>query len=306
MKKTLLALCLCLLSFSSANANDLEIQTLEDISWRSGIGYNLFEDSLKYYRVSITIKNNTNENIDFAIAVSKGNENKPDYERKASSEIEPLEYQVYTKKNPNRKYIAMELDDIDDKDDNLITDRAKKNKTETVYAYIYVPEEQIVNTGTYSDLLTFKLYKESSDDDYTFIEEKTVQLSIDVQKFILADFTDNSGNLLQLNFDELEEGKTEEFDLRVQSNSGYQLLAYSLNQQFLILENSSLNKAPYSFIFDDDTIDLTENSETLLVEKRNKMSPRGTVYNSEIIINALPPLTAGTYEDKITIILREL
>ena len=109
-----------------------------------------------------------------------------------------------------------------------------------------------------------------------------------------------------MNFDELEEGKTEEFDLRVQSNSGYQLLAYSLNQQFLILENSSLNKAPYSFIFDDDTIDLTENSETLLVEKRNKMSPRGTVYNSEIIINALPPLTAGTYEDKITIILREL
>lgn len=305
MKKTLLTFSLLCLLLSSAYANDLEIQTLDDISWRSGTGYNPFDNKDRNDTIPITIKNNTGSNIDFAITISKGNENNPDYERRASSGLEKLEYQAYSEDSQNRKYIIKELNEID-KDDNLIIGKAKKYNTETVEAYIYVPKEQIVNSGLYTDLLTFRLYIINSKDSYTLVEERNVDLSIDVQKFILADFTDNSGNFLQLDFDELEEGKKEAFDIRVQSNSGYQLLAYSLNKQVLILENSTLNKAPYSFVFNNNDIDLTGNSETLLVEKRKKTGKNGTVYNSEIIINALPPLTAGTYEDKITIILREL
>lgn len=310
MKKTLLILCLSVLCFTTVHGSDLEIQTLDDITWRDTVGYNPFEGSIKYHRVPITIKNTTNTNLDFAITISKGNENNPDYLRKASSALEVLNYQIYTQNNRNRKYIGKELNDIEDVE-NLITQTAKKNKTKTVYAYIYVDEEQIVNTDTYNDTLTFKLYSWDEDDDvddatFSLMEERTVQLNIPVQKFILADFTDNSGNFLHIDFDELEEGKTETFDLRVQSNSGYQLLAYSLNKQVLKLNNSSLNKAPYSFVFENTEIDLTGNTETLLVQKKKKTSKKGTVYNSEISINALPPLTAGTYEDKITIILREL
>lgn len=233
MKKSLLGCFLSIFLVSFSYGNDLEIQTLSDISWRSGKGYNPFESRARYHRVTITVKNNTNNKLDFALSIDKGNENNPDYERKARYNTNILEYQAYTKNNTNRKYIAKELNDIDSSN-NLISASANKYKSKTVYAYIYVPEEQVVNSGIYNDTLTFKLFKardDDSDDDnnegndeWEYLESKTVQLNIDVKKFILADFSDNSGNLLQIDFEELEEGKSESFDIRVQSNSGYQLL----------------------------------------------------------------------------------
>jgi spore coat protein U-like protein len=295
---------------SKVQASTLEFKTLDDISWRGTKGYNPFDTRAKHHRVTITIQNNSDDKVDFAIAISKGNENNTDYERKARYGTETLNYQAYTKKNTNRKFIAKEVADIDSSK-NLILGSANRYKAKTVYAYFYVDKEQVVNSGIYNDVLTFKLYlKNSGDEDdqssYELIESRTVQFNVDVHKYILADFSDNSGNLLQINFDELEEGKSETFDIRVQSNSGYQLLANSLNNQYLVLENSRLNKAPYTFEFDKNAIDLTGNTDTLLIQKKKKTSSRGTAFETKITLNQLPPLTAGTYEDKITIILREL
>ncbi|MFT5170293.1 MAG: hypothetical protein ACI9BD_000059 [Candidatus Marinamargulisbacteria bacterium] len=288
---------------------DLEFSLLQDEEWNPGKGYNPFSTRETVYGISMTVLNSSAQKLDFFITVSRGNNNDPSYDRRATAGSEYLTYQGYSNKSAGASQILKEVPDLDTEDNTVIGARLKGGKTKTVLYYVQVPINQYVNSDDYTDNLTFRLYKgawTATPAGADLMETKSIQLTIPVQKFLYLDAgVGNFGNTMTLEMGEVIAKARQDFDLRVVSNTIYDVTAQSANSGKLAHVNPVLTSTTdYEFYVNGALINLSSGLAENMVVNEPLTTADGVTYTVRVAFpNTVPLMSQGNYNDQIVLTL---
>ena len=162
------------------------------------------------------------------------------------------------------------------------------------------------------DTLTFKVYQgtwTNSPNPADLKETKTVQFIVNVDQFLYLDAgVGNVGNYMNLDFEEMEDGELMELDLRIVSNTNYNVSAQSQNSQLLVHSDTNITTtSPYEFRVNNKAKDLSTGSVVEILTNEKSTDADGDTHVIKIELpDPVPHLTKGNYSDQIVITLTSL
>ncbi len=251
--------------------------------------------------------NNSSNCSNYRVFFSKGLANS--YQRKAFSVgqfgTKSINYNLY--KNINQVGILKEL--VDALNSNEYLDGRASDTTSAPF-YISVPGFDIQSTpvaGVYNDNVQVALYSHSGNGNLSFEEVRTFTVSLIVSKKVNLSLVDEgqpfdaSSTTKVLDFGLIEKGQIKGADLRVVSNTPYQVRVSSQNGGALKLGTSAIN---YQMRVNSSNVSIGSSSGSGVVigQGNYPTNSAGDVYNLKFeVLTDTTNLIGGLYQDVITV-----
>lgn len=189
-----------------------------------------------------------------------------------------------------------------------------KPRTQGLNYYMVVFADQLATPGLYEDDVDLRLYKGTVDSPKEHVATRTVRYRVKVDKeahlaVAVEGGTYVDANTHNLNFGQLEEGKTKDLALRIRSNTPCLLKVKSLNRgklfHFAIDEASEAMRprveVPYELNSNGTVLDLSTNRYVELTRVDSMTESSGIELLCQVIIGDTANKFAGSYGDTLLV-----
>ena len=187
-----------------------------------------------------------------------------------------------------------------------------KHQTIPLSYFFAIPKGQFVESGSYKDRVTFRLYSGRVDGASQEMATRVINYFVHVPS-LLRLTVGEPGRVgwgqpdLALDFGLLKEGSERSFVLRIESNTSYFLQVQSKNGGHLRsnsenVKNDSTQSIPYSLTLDSKPIDVTQGAFTVLESVQNNVEEKEI--EGVIVIGGFDRRMEGSYEDSLHLTIR--
>ena len=235
------------------------------------------------------------------------------YSRRAQNLIngDLLYYNLY--KNSNGTGVLKEPGDITSANEVLFGSIARYETKDFNYYFNLAPISSGLppRAGTYIDIVQVQTYAGTYNDIDGYEGYKNLNIYINVAKFISLSLVDSGASHDEtktsktLDFGELEELETQNFDVRVVSNSGYILKISSANNGLLNkVASSGVNaQIAYDFYANSTLRNLSSSatSPVVIANATGRTPAGGAQVPIKVVIKSLLNKDPGTYQDYLTL-----
>ncbi len=235
------------------------------------------------------------------------------YSRRAQnlSNGDLLYYNLY--KNSNSTGVLKESSDITSTNEVLFGTIAKYETKNLNYYFNLAPISSGLppRSGTYIDVVQVQTYSGFYTDINGYEGYKNLNIFINVAKFISLSLVDTGASHDEtktsktLDFGELEEFETQDFDVRIVSNAGYILKISSANNGILNrVGGSGINsQIAYDFYANNTLRSLASSASNPVVIASNtgRTAAGGAQIPVKVVIKSVLNKDPGTYQDYLTI-----
>ena len=218
-----------------------------------------------------------------------------------------LLYQLYD--SSVTKNILKDLSGVVDVD-NILTGQfaaSGTKQTDTVTYVYFIPADQFVSNGNYSDDVTVTLFEGNL---VSWVEHDSQSVSYEVDMEEIAEislvqsgqpFSPFQTELL-FDFGLLESGENRGGDVIIRSNAVFTLSLKSDGKgEMTNVDRSDKSTVPYEFLFDGTIVNLTGNQAVDVAVSQGPTTNEGWRYPFIVTILPYGMATEGTYEDTITV-----
>lgn len=246
--------------------------------------------------------------IDYRFYFGKGNANS--YSRMAfNTQGESLNYNLFS--TANQSGLLKDYNDATSTSEYLSGSALLRltNYNETFYVYLpAITTSNFKRAGTYTDIVPINIYNIKLGGQPNFQKVQNLTLSFVIPQFLHLSIVPEGGTFdvnataLTMDFGSLDLNKELGADLRVVSNTSYQVKLSSQNNGNL--KNTSLNSlVSYQLKVGSNTINLTNSATTPVSVASGSLvtSSAGDRYNIKVKITETNLRPAGAYQDLITI-----
>jgi len=212
-----------------------------------------------------------------------------------------LRYQLYTTAIPDTVWREIPIATPSETLRNVVN---SQNQFQTVNFWTHIPSGQLLGAGTYTESVRVSLYEGSPE------SARPRLVSSDIVNFnarVLATARariDGGGGLsplqgsrTMLDFGELSDGSTRNFDLIVEANAGYRITLQSMNGGTMRNDRERLaTPVQYTLTIDGAAVQLGSAAELNATGNGGAQRHRGAV-----TLGLVEKLIAGTYRDEILV-----
>lgn len=218
---------------------DLSFTNFNNVEFRPGIGYDIFDGTGYFTEISFSLENSSKQKRDYMIIADEGAHatGDGDFNRKAAdSTSRTLEYKIYTVQAESDSYLMKDLSangvwEIG----NVLTnegnsDRIPKKTEQSFLLYLFVSPGQELVAGEYIDTVEFSVYSKKWDQDFKLGKKDKVEdtVSITFTFNVISSFEiDIQSDSVDLGT--VEEGAENNFEVEIKANTNFQIKASSLN-----------------------------------------------------------------------------
>jgi|GEM_PF-6936732 len=315
LKVTLLLL---FLSIPVLGAN-LVLQNVSNVTWRSGIGYDPTSASGYTEAVNFSVNNPNASAQHYAVLFTEGNytTGQGDYNRRAMFIYKGtpyyLNYQLYKINSVNTSYVLKDYSAVSTYTINNLygntsnSDRILGKTTLNFTYYVYVPPNQLVPPGAYTDTVQFRLhnkrYNTLTSVNNTLHDSRNVVITFDVIRVL-----DITASVSALDFQTPVTGENLNFNILVKSNVNYTLGVRSSNSS--VLKHSTIANVqttiPYTYAFNNGVLQSLSNVNNIVLSNGNLTTLTGTTFPNKVQLGTITPLVSGSYQDQLTLELSEI
>ncbi len=286
----------------SAEACRLRLRNIPPVTFNgdTGLGYESFDTAIYPQSVPMTIRNQRRRACDYFITFSEGSSGT--FNRTLLNGANVLNYQLYDQASQTNILKDLPSATASEVISGNFTGRGRQQLS----FFLVIPAEQVVRPGTYTDTITLTAY-EGDLTSYTQHRSRNVTISATVLEQIDLSLVNPGGSFNPLlttrliDFGILQTGEFSDFDLRVRSNIGYSVTLSSLNlgnMAHTIPPDPSL--IPYTFTANSANVDLSGPAATV-INTPLPTPPLGVPYPMRITVGTIGNVSAGNYQDNITI-----
>lgn len=220
-------------------------------------------------------------------------------------------YNLY--KNANSTNVLRGPNDITSNND-IFAGTIEKNEKETLTYYFTLGPQYSSSpprSGTYYDNVQVQAYSGTYTNINGYEDSSQLHIYINVAKFVSLSLVDSGGTYdgsktsKTLDFGELTENEELNFDIRVVSNAGYNLLVSSINNGVLkrLDGAGAASQIAYDFYASNTKRTLTNSaSSPVTISSYNGITPDGgSQVPVRVVIKSVSDKDPGTYQDYITL-----
>ncbi|HTJ00005.1 MAG TPA: spore coat protein U domain-containing protein [Dongiaceae bacterium] len=283
-------------------AVDFSLQ-LGDVTWTGGGGsYACFSSTAYPNTVNFTISKSGTGRTAYAVTAGPSG-NTGTYTRKLRSGSYDLNYQLFTTSAMNYQWKAPTTATA-----NEVLSGQSANKAQTIpLSFVfYVPPGQVVPPGTYTDTVSVRIYPAYNSTGSPY-DSRTITLKVTVAADAAISIVPTGGAFnssspnLTLDFGTLSAGQTKNCDVLVKQNNNCTVYFSSDNSGYLKrVPATSGDQIPYTAIAAGAAVNLAQTGQAAL-PAGIPASPDGNRYPITVTIGNFDGVTAGTYQDRITL-----
>ncbi len=275
------------------------------ISYISPITFDWYWDgSEKTATGDIQVIRDTNTDCKkFHVAMTQGGAS--DYNRTLFNSSFTLNYNLFKRSNHNR--IIYDYPTVTQRSQVIIGNFKKKYFLSVPFYAKLEAASGPVKPGTYQDMVTFKVYQNPVGGSAVFEDSHEVPISVIVPELISISLIDSGApfdsndTYQQLDFGILQTGQQQQFDLRIQANTGYSIRFSSLNNGAManLAGNGNIN---YQVTVDGANKDLSASSSVGVEVVSGASTGWDNVpHQIAVTIGDVSGKPAGSYSDAITV-----
>ncbi|MCM2276722.1 MAG: spore coat protein U domain-containing protein [Oligoflexia bacterium] len=266
--------------------------------------------------VQFTLDKANEPACNFAIGFSKGGG--ADYNnRRATTGAKNIKYQLHTDSGLTK--ILKTVPDVASADNVIMGGfPAGTNLTQTLTYYLDIPygnatSPTLVGSGSFTDTYAVEVFETSVPPVPTDVPvtSSNVNLTITVNPMIKLSLVSTGGgfdaalNSRSVDFGNLYQGATSQFDLRVRTNAGYSITFSSGYNGNLKPGAASGSNVPYSFYVNGVLLDMSNSAAVPVVglSGAGQTTLSGLAYPIKTIVGSLAGagIQAGLHQDTVTI-----
>ena len=304
MNRLFATLGLLLGALFSSNAQNFTLQ-LANITWVGGPGgYNPFSATAYPNTINFTITKNSTGSRSYSVmagtSATSGN-----YNRQMASGANRLNYQLYT--TSAMTYVLQAPTIATANNDINGTSSAARGTVIPLSFLFYVPPNQVVAAGTYSDTVIVGIYNAynsptpmtSKSITITTVVAASADLSIVPTGSAFSTSTSQT-----LAFGTLATGQVLGCDLLVKKNTSTTVTFNSANHGVMkAIPTPAADQIPYTFVANGTTLNLASTANLALPTGVNATGMRLPI---SVTIGSLSGVGAGNYQDQVTITVTAL
>lgn len=278
-------------------------------NWQGG-GGDIYDpyDPVEYEQVgNFDLTFDSGHACDLTITFSQGDNGNSVNNRRLAQSGSELQFQLYResgknhilKDNPSNMNYVIEKS-ITSSDISPIT----------LSFYWQMNKEQVVEPGTYTDSVELNVYEIGPGNSATMAAGPfSLNLSTVVPPSLYLSIVDSGGSFNDsdtsqtLDFANLEEGESQNFDIMVKGNTGYNVSMTSDNASVLSHSSIGSSSVPYTIKVGGSTKDLSSGTAVVVAGSNDQSGNSGDQYVVEVTIGAIGNAETGTYSDNISVLV---
>ncbi len=296
----------CFFSPLEASPN-LGISVSEHTWTGGGTGYYDPNDSAAYEQsIYFDVTFDPGDSGDFFVTFSPGINSSSFSKRLLTNGREKLKYQLY--RDAGKSKILKEPPSA--KKNDVIAGSLSSGDIppRQMTCHWFINSMQNKDPGTYTDTVEMSIYEGRINGSYSLADGPySLDLTTVIPELIYlsiipkgASFDEHSTSQ-QINFGELEEGESGELNIRVLSNTGYEISMESANGSALANTSGYPTTIPYTVKINNKTKDLSSGNSVVVASKNKKSPKSGDRYRFKATIGSLEEAFPEYYSDTISV-----
>ena len=288
--------------------NNVQFRNLDsNIDWQgaTGVGYEIFDAAQTVQSITFDVRKTGPSGCDYFVGISVGGSGS--YSRQLAGGGDTLDYNLYTTASRANVIKDVPTATVNEIISGSLPGSGTQSNSHTIY--FYIAPQQIVSPAQYTDSIQFKVY--SGDlSSYSLEQTKNVTMRAQVNQVAELSLVDTNqpfdalDTLQTLDFGTLVMDETASFDLRVRSNSGYDLTFQSQNSGELAINLAGdTSVVPYSLELNGSIVDLSSGSTVNAATGVGTTTSAGDQLPVIVTIGDLGNASAGNYSDNIAVVV---